>query len=310
LAVAALAAAGAVLALASAGAAAQVLAPYLAGASPALSQTTPAAGYLGVEVTDLDAAKAQALRIKDAHGALVILIDHDAPAGLIGLKVNDVILGLNGQNVDSAEQLRRILREIPPGRKVGIVVSRDGNIQTLAVELADRKAIEHDAWNRIEIDIDGIAPPTPPGSMGLVSGSGNAPSSGGFHMPFFSSPINVGTLVEPLTSQMAEHLGVKGGVMVKQVARKSQADAAGFKAFDVILKVGADSIMTSADWDRALRSNQGKPVQVIVLRDKQQQILTLQVDSKHRGAIEPKSPPPSAPRPELAELPPLSRQTM
>jgi len=69
------------------------------------------------------------------------------------------------------------------------------------------------------------------------------------------------------------------------VARKSEAAAAGFKAFDVILKVGADSINTSADWDRDLRSNVGKPVQVTILRDKKQQTLTLQVDSKHRGAV-------------------------
>jgi C-terminal processing protease CtpA/Prc len=105
-------------------------------------------------------------------------------------------------------------------------------------------------------------------------------------MSIFTGSLNVGALVEPLTSQMAEYLGVQGGLMVKQVARKSEAAAAGFKAFDVILKVGADSIMTSADWDRALRSNAGKPVQVTILRDKKQQTLTLQVDSKHSGAVE------------------------
>jgi S1-C subfamily serine protease len=71
--------------------------------------------------------------------------------------------------------------------------------------------------------------------------------------------------------------------MVKQVVRKSEAAAAGLKAFDVILKVGPDAITTLADWDRALRSNQGKPVQVTVLRDKKQQTLTLQVDSKRHG---------------------------
>ena len=52
----------------------------------------------------------------------------------------------------------------------------------------------------------------------------------------------------------------------------------------MILKVGADSIATSADWDRALRANQGKPVQVTILRDRKQQTLTLQVDSKHHHA--------------------------
>jgi S1-C subfamily serine protease len=105
-------------------------------------------------------------------------------------------------------------------------------------------------------------------------------------MPFFGSSLKVGALVEPLTSQMAEYLGVPSGLMVKQVARKSEAEAAGLKAFDVILKVGPDAISTVADWDRSLRSNQGKPVQVTVLRDRKQQILTLQVDSKHHGMIE------------------------
>ena len=95
----------------------------------------------------------------------------------------------------------------------------------------------------------------------------------------------MGALIEPLTSQMAEYLGVQGGLMVKQVARKSEAAASGLKAFDVILKVGTDSINTSSDWDRDLRSNVGKPVQVTILRDKKQQTLTLQVDSKHRGAV-------------------------
>jgi S1-C subfamily serine protease len=84
---------------------------------------------------------------------------------------------------------------------------------------------------------------------------------------------------------MADYLGVPGGLMIKQVARKSEAAAAGFKAFDVIIKVGTDSINTSADWDRDLRSNKGKPVQVTILRDKKQLTLTLQVDSKHRSAV-------------------------
>ena len=117
-----------------------------------------------------------------------------------------------------------------------------------------------------------------------ITGS-DVPVSSGFHISLFTSTLNVGALVEPLTSQMAEYLGVPGGLMVKQVARKSEAAAAGFKAFDVILKVGTDSINTSADWDRDLRSNRGKPVQVTILRDRKQQILTLQVDSKHRSAV-------------------------
>jgi len=240
-------------------------------------------GYLGVDLADVDQDKAQSLKLKDVRGAIITLIDHDAPAGQIGLRVNDVVLTLNGQAVEGAEQLRRMLREIPAGHKVSLVISRDGVVQTVAVELADRRAMEHDIWNKLGTGSDVFA--TAPG-MGILAGGGDAPISGGFHMPFFGSSLNVGALVEPLTSQMAEYLGVPNGLMVKQVARKSEAATAGLKAFDVILKVGSDAITTLADWDRSLRSNQGKPVQVTILRDKKQQTLTLQVDSKHHGSLE------------------------
>jgi serine protease Do len=260
---------------------AQEITPIFEDSSPLLTHT--AAGFLGVDVADIDSDKAQALKLKEVRGAVITLIDHDAPAGQIGLKVNDVILGINGQIVDGAEQLRRMLREIPPGRKVSLEISRDGNIQTMAVQLVDRKELEHDVWAKIGINADGISPVPPPPGMGIMEG--DAPVSSGFHMSLFTGNLNVGALVEPLTSQMAESLGVQGGLMVKQVARKSEAAAAGFKAFDVILKVGTDSIATSADWDRSLRSNQGKPVQVTILRDRKQQTITLQVDSKHRSSV-------------------------
>ncbi|HVN93787.1 MAG TPA: PDZ domain-containing protein [Terracidiphilus sp.] len=258
------------------------IAQYLQDTSPLLAHAG-VPGYLGVDVSDVDADKAQALKLKDAHGAVITLIDHDAPAGQVGLKVNDVVIAVNGQNVDNADTLRRMLRELPPGSKISLEISRDGNIQTMAVQLVDRKAMEHDIWARLDIGVDGIAPVAPPPAMG-IAGS-DVPVTNGFHISMFTGTLNVGALVEPLTSQMAEYLGVPGGLMVKQVSRKSEASAAGFKAFDVILKVGTDPINTSADWDRDLRSNRGKPVQVTILRDRKQQTLTLQVDSKHRSAV-------------------------
>jgi membrane-associated protease RseP (regulator of RpoE activity) len=241
-------------------------------------------GYLGVDLADVDQEKAQALKLKEVRGAIVTLVDHDAPAGEIGLKVNDVVLQLNGQPVEGSEQLRRMLREIPAGRKVSIEISRDGVLQTLTVALADRRVMEQDVWNRIGSSGDVFA--FSPGMGMMAGGGGDAPPPGSFHMPFFGSSLKVGALVEPLTSQMAEYLGVQNGLMVKQVAGKSEAASAGMRAFDVILRVGSDSIATLADWDRALLANQGKPVQVTVLRDRKQQTLTLQVDSKRHSELE------------------------
>jgi serine protease Do len=228
-------------------------------------------GYLGIDTANVNAEKASALKLKEARGAVITLIDHDAPAGQVGLKVNDVVLQLDGQNISDAEQFRRLLKECPPGRKVTLQISRDGNLQSVTAELVDRKTMEKTVWSKL-----GSVSSIP--EMGFLSGD-STPS--GFHLPSFGSTLKVGALVEPLTSQMAEYLGVQSGLMVKQVARRSAAEYAGFRAFDVILKVGTESIATSADWSRALRANQGKPVPVVILRDKKQQTLTLQVDSKH-----------------------------
>ncbi len=254
---------------------AQQLTPVFEEQSTQASAQAP--GYLGVDTADVDADKVQVLKVKDTHGAVITLIDHDAPAGQIGLKVDDVVLQLNGQNVENAEQFRRMLKEMPAGRKVTLEISRDGSLQTVTVELVDRKLMEKNVWNKLGSSGDVQ-------EMGILSGD-SMPS--GFHFPSFGSTLKVGALVEPLTTQMAAHLGVESGLMVKQVARKSAAETAGLRAFDVILKVGSDPISTSADWNRALRSNQGKPVQVTILRDKKQQTLTLEVNSKHtRGALE------------------------
>lgn len=236
-----------------------------------------AQGYLGVDIGDVDAEKAQVLKLKDVHGAVITLIDHDAPAGQIGLRVNDVVLQIDGQNIATADQFRRILRDLPPGRKITLEISRDGNPQSVTVVLVDRKRMEQSVWHKLGTTSSSVP------EMGLLSGD-SMPS--GFHLPSFGSTLKVGALVEPLTTQMAAYLGVESGLMVKLVAHKSEAEKSGLRAFDVILKVGSDSIATSADWDRSLRSNQGKPVQVTILRDKKQQTLTLQVDSRHqKGAL-------------------------
>ena len=85
-----------------------------AGAEPAAA-TRSSQGYLGVDLADVDQEKAQALKLKEVRGAVITLIDHDAPAGQIGLKVNDVVLqaeraerrGRRAVAADAAGRFRR-----------------------------------------------------------------------------------------------------------------------------------------------------------------------------------------------------------
>ena len=232
-------------------------------------------GFLGVDVGDVDQERAQTLHLKDTHGAEITVLDHDAPAGKVGLKLHDVILQVNGQNIDGAEQMKQILHETAPGRKLELVVSRDGVQQTMTVQLADRRKVQEEARERL----DGVGPTAASGNT-FLSGGADLPSSGGFHSPLFGSSMHVGAMVEPLTAQMADFLGVSGGVMIKNVARKSAADVAGLKPHDVILEIGGEAVVTSSDWERLLRSSEGKPVQVEILRDRTKQLVLLQVDGK------------------------------
>ncbi|MGA2651380.1 MAG: PDZ domain-containing protein [Terracidiphilus sp.] len=271
--------------------------------SPLILHSSTSQGYLGVDLADVDQDKAQALKLKEVRGAIITLIDHDAPAGQIGLHVNDVVIQFNGQDVEGAEQLHRMLREIPAGRKVSLEISRDGNIQTLAVQLVDRHVMERDIWNRLGKNEDTFAQSS--GGMGILNGSGDPGVPGALRLNVFGSSLNVGALVEPLASQTAEYLGIPSGLMVKQVVRKSEAAAAGFKPHDVILKVGSDAVTDLSSWDRALHANQGKPVQVTILRDRKQMILTLQVDSHHKsGFLQPQVLCASDGCPTVAEIDP------
>ncbi len=120
---------------------------------------------MGVLVGDVDTDSASKLKLKDVRGAVITLIDHDAPAAQVGLRVNDVLLELNGQTVESAEAFGRMMREIPPGRKVTMLVSRDGATQTLTVQLADRKKLDTDIWNKLN---DGSDISTPVQGLGIL----------------------------------------------------------------------------------------------------------------------------------------------
>jgi serine protease Do len=232
-------------------------------------------GFLGVDVGDVEQDRVQSLHLNNTHGAEITVLDHDAPAGKVGLKLHDVILEVNGQPIDGAEQMKQLLHETPPGRRLQLLVSREGLKMFVAVQLADRRKVQQEARERL--DSFGASSTT---GNSFISNGADLPSGGGFHSPFAANSLHVGTIVEPLAPQMADFLGVSGGVMIKSVARKSSADAAGLRAHDVVLEVGGEAVVTTSDWERLLRTAEGKPVQVEILRDRMKQLVLMQVDGK------------------------------
>jgi S1-C subfamily serine protease len=226
-----------------------------------------------VDFVDVDQDKAQALHLGQARGAEITILDHDAPAGKAGLRQHDVIVEFNGKAIENADALKLALHHTPIGRKVQLVVSRDGVRITVNTQMADRRKMQEEA--RKEIDggsSSGL------GKGFLAGGSTDSSSSGGFHILGMGNSLKVGALVEPLSPQMADFLGVTSGLMIKSVAHKSAAYAAGLEPHDVILAVGGETVLSSSDWERLLRASEGKPVQVEILRDRTKQLVLLSVD--------------------------------
>jgi serine protease Do len=232
--------------------------------------------YLGVDTRDVTADRLGPLQLKEESGVEVTMVDQDAPAGKAGLKEHDVILSINGAPVESVEQLRRMIREIPAGRVISIGVSRNGQALALKAQLANRKGFGPEAGEfKFTMPTIQAMPPMPP-------------------MPDIDMPVSIlvvhssmrtGLMVENLSSQLADFFGAKGGkgILVRSVEKGSSAEKAGFHAGDVIVRVNDETVNDAEDFSHALRSGKDNTAKVGILRDKREQTITLQLPERKQS---------------------------
>lgn len=94
-------------------------------------------GFLGVQISDLDPDMAEASGLESTDGAMIDKVVEGKPAENAGLKHGDVIVSLNGKKIKSANQLRIKVGQIVPGSEVEIVYMRDGEENTVSVNVED-----------------------------------------------------------------------------------------------------------------------------------------------------------------------------
>jgi S1-C subfamily serine protease len=246
-------------------------------------------GYLGIDMRDVSEDQLGPLKLKEARGAEITNLDHDGPACKAGMRMHDVILQMNGQVVETEEQLRRMLKDMPVGRSVSFVISRDGQTQTMTMTTADRYIVGQQAWEKH------YSVPAPGGPSGVVRGnsfldakSANATPAPKEHRDLLGTETIIlsssftGAKLEVMGPQLAEFFGAAGGagLLVRSVDGNSPAEEAGMKAGDVVVKINSISVANGTDWTKTVHDNKGKPVPVVVLRDKQERTLTLTPDGK------------------------------
>jgi serine protease Do len=232
--------------------------------------------YLGVDITDVTAERLGELKLKEERGAEITMVDQDAPAGKAGLHAHDVIESVNGTEVESAAQLRRMIKETPPGRVITLGISRDGQPMTMKVQLADRKKAMSYMPKVREFKFEMPQMPTIPMIEAPVS------------LVVVHSSLRSGLMVENITPQLGDFFGVKSGkgVLVRSVEKGSRAEKAGFRAGDVVVKVNSQAVNDASDFTHALRSASGSAVGVTVVRDRKEQNLTLTLpERKDSGSL-------------------------
>jgi serine protease Do len=269
-------------------------AALLIAAMPAWAGPHAAQGYLGVDVRDVAPDQVAILKLKDSHGAEIVLVDHDAPAGKCGLHEHDVVLMMNGQAIEGQDQLRRMLHDSPPGGTVVLVVSRDGQPHTVTTQMAvSQEEVERQAtMQRMTV----AAPENTPVEAELPSAeTSDHPMAGNSLLgPMVMNPSYTGLYLEKMSSQLAGYFGVPNGsgLLVRSVQENSPAATAGMHAGDVVVRANDKSVASSNDWAKAIKNSHGHSLTVVVMRDKKELTLTLTPDSKIRSYLDPADFPP------------------
>ena len=95
-------------------------------------------GWLGVTITNVDEDMAEAVGLKDAKGAIVTRVTPDSPAEESGLERGDIIVKINGQEVDDATITTRVVGSLLAGSTNKFELYRDGKRRTISVKVGER----------------------------------------------------------------------------------------------------------------------------------------------------------------------------
>ena len=99
-----------------------------------------ARGYIGVQIQPVTAEMAEAIGLKQPHGALVASAEDNGPAVRAGIRRGDTITAVNGEEVKDARDLSRKIASFAPGTKTTITVFRDGKQRELSFEVGRHPA--------------------------------------------------------------------------------------------------------------------------------------------------------------------------
>lgn len=211
-------------------------------------------GYIGVFIENVDEVMARGLGLPNVRGVLVSDLVPDGAAKSAGVEKGDVILEIEGREVNSPSELQSRIVFHRAGDKVMLTVWRDKKTLKIPVTL---KAREEDE---------------------VIAGKddkSNKPE------PKEDEPVkfdNLGFSVAPLTKEIREEYEVKAGVLVTDVARFSAAAERGLLPKGVITDIDRKPVASPKELKKMLDAKkQGDVVILNVKYPNRSQIVALEV---------------------------------
>jgi serine protease Do len=235
-------------------------------------------GFLGVYAENINRENMGRYQMSQVRGVGVTQVVKDSPAEKAGLRKDDVILRIDGENVNSVRKLNRLISEMAPDHSVRITVSRGGSEQEVTATIGKR--------NNTSV-VQGFFS----GEPKLWKWEGKDPKVWKWEGPIFdrndlfqnegdltfllgnSRRIGVSTMA--LTKQLAEYFGITSGrgVLVTSVTEDSPAAKAGVRAGDVITAVDGEAVDSSGELSRVINRKKEGEVTLTIIRNKAQQTI-------------------------------------
>lgn len=212
-------------------------------------------GWLGVGIAEVTRTLARREELKVTEGVYITSVQADSPADKAGIRRGDVIVEYDGRAVYDEDDLLDEVRRTKPGTEVMIAIDRKGERKNVKATIERYKAPRSYSFSMPR-------PPLPPRVFGI------------------ERTRLFGLTLEELNKQLGEYFGAPNGrgILVKSVEKESAGEKAGFKAGDVITKVGTETIRDIDDLCDALEGfKRGEKASVEILRKGTTQRLQLTI---------------------------------
>jgi serine protease Do len=195
---------------------------------------------IGVTVQDVDAQLAQSFGLERPRGALVSSVEEGGPAAKAGIEPGDVILAVNGRQVDRFGDLSGAISSMKPGTETTLQVWRNRKQREVSVRVAE---------------------------LEQSSGRGASGAAGG-------EQGQLGLALRPLTNEEKQQSGVQAGLLVEAVT--GPAARAGVRPGDIVMGINGRSVDTVRQLREAV-AGAGKTAALLVRRNGAQIFVPVQV---------------------------------